>query len=422
MAGAGADAGRWEALRGACGRLGAAFGEACAEDLEGLGRADAAGALRRALGGEAGAAEEAAAAAWARLEGAQGWDHPAWRELYVLGQACLSVELGATAEASGDAAVARKAMKCVDMAFIMGGPPEVLGEFAEGSQGLLAELEGPCSLPPEARPLPDAPPADAPCVAPEHVIPRVHCPSLEVFREEYFKKDKPVVITGACESWGALQKWRDLNFIVGTYGRRHVPLEVGQHYDSEWREEVMEMREFALRHLLHLGPEGEEAPVGYLAQHPLFDQLPALTKDFEVPRYTRVGEFGRACAWVGPKGTVTPCHFDSYDIFLTQAVGYKFIKLFAFKDSKYLYRSQAPWVEQRKWPGSKASGKATSLGAQGNISQVDVENPDHERFPLFKEAHCMETVLGPGEMLYIPMRCWHHVRSLTTSISVNFTF
>ena len=125
---------------------------------------------------------------------------------------------------------------------------------------------------------------------------------------------------------------------------------------------------------------------------------------------------------MGPKGTVTPCHFDSYDIFLTQAVGYKFVKLFAFKDSKYLYRSQAPWVEQRKWPGSKASGKATSLGAQGNISQVDVENPDHERFPLFKEAHCMETVLGPGEMLYIPMRCWHHVRSLTTSISVNFTF
>ncbi len=416
------EGGPWEALRAARGRLGAAFGEACAGDLEGCGAGEAAGSLRDALGGAPGAAARAAGAAWARLEGPGGWDRPCWRELYVLGQVCRAVELGAAAQAAGDAAGARESMLCVDMAYIMGGPADLLGEFAEAVADLLAALEGPCTLPPEARPLPEAPPADAPTVAPEQAIPRLHCPSLEVFREEFFKQDRPVVITGACEGWGALRKWRDLNFLVGRYGRRHVPLEVGQHYDEEWREQVMEVREFALRHLLHLGPEGEAAPVGYLAQHPLFEQLPGLTEDFAVPEYTAVGDFGRACAWVGPRGTVTPCHFDSYDIILTQAVGYKFVKLFAFKDSKYLYRSRAPWVEQRKWPGSKGSGKATSLGAQGNISQVDVENPDHERFPLFKNAHCMETVLGPGEMLYIPMRCWHHVRSLTTSISVNFTF
>ncbi len=31
-----------------------------------------------------------------------------------------------------------------------------------------------------------------------------------------------------------------------------------------------------------------------------------------------------------------------------------------------------------------------------------------------------ETVLGPGDGLYIPARHWHYVRALSPSISVNF--
>ena len=32
----------------------------------------------------------------------------------------------------------------------------------------------------------------------------------------------------------------------------------------------------------------------------------------------------------------------------------------------------------------------------------------------------MDVVLGPGESVYVPARCWHYVRALTTSVSVNF--
>lgn len=42
--------------------------------------------------------------------------------------------------------------------------------------------------------------------------------------------------------------------------------------------------------------------------------------------------------------------------------------------------------------------------------------------PDFSEAPFVEAILGPGDMLFIPKKWWHYVRSLTTSISVNFWF
>ena len=52
--------------------------------------------------------------------------------------------------------------------------------------------------------------------------------------------------------------------------------------------------------------------------------------------------------------------------------------------------------------------------------QVDVENPDLLKFPLFSRATSMEYILHPGQMLYIPPQCWHYIRSLDISFSVSF--
>ena len=35
--------------------------------------------------------------------------------------------------------------------------------------------------------------------------------------------------------------------------------------------------------------------------------------------------------------------------------------------------------------------------------QVDFENPDFEKFPKFKQAHGLEAVLAPGDVLFLPM-------------------
>lgn len=52
--------------------------------------------------------------------------------------------------------------------------------------------------------------------------------------------------------------------------------------------------------------------------------------------------------------------------------------------------------------------------------QVEVENPDLARFPEFAKAPYLECVLQPGDVLFIPVRHWHYVRSLELSFSVSF--
>ena len=64
------------------------------------------------------------------------------------------------------------------------------------------------------------------------------------------------------------------------------------------------------------------------------------------------------------------------------------------------------------------------LGSHGKTvqSQVDCDSPDLDRFPLFANARCEETVLAPGEMLFIPAFYWHQVCALDTGISVNMFY
>lgn len=56
------------------------------------------------------------------------------------------------------------------------------------------------------------------------------------------------------------------------------------------------------------------------------------------------------------------------------------------------------------------------------MSAVDVQQPDAAAHPEFAAAAFTHAVMRPGELLFIPAGCWHFVKSLTSSISVNFWF
>jgi lysine-specific demethylase 8 len=82
----------------------------------------------------------------------------------------------------------------------------------------------------------------------------------------------------------------------------------------------MPLGEFIARHVESPGT-GSPKPMGYLAQHPLFDQIPELLDDIAVPDYCALNaEQGvlKRNAWFGPAGTVSPLHHDPYNNLLAQ--------------------------------------------------------------------------------------------------------
>ncbi|XP_049949234.1 bifunctional peptidase and arginyl-hydroxylase JMJD5 isoform X1 [Schistocerca serialis cubense] len=238
-------------------------------------------------------------------------------------------------------------------------------------------------------------------------VPTVECPSLESFYAMYFKPLVPVKITGCMSHWPAMERWTDFTYLQAKAGARTVPVELGPHYlHPDWSQKLMTVGTFIKDYVRN--PESGK-DVGYLAQHPLFDQIPELKDDIRIPDYCCLSSEDKneeqsedpdINAWFGPQGTVTPLHYDPKHNLLAQVIGEKRVLLYSPTDSDALYPPK--------------SGLVT------NTAQVDPEAPDYESFPLYKEISAMETVLLPGEMLYIPPGWWHHVRALSTSFSVSF--
>ena len=342
--------------------------------------------------------------------------------------------MGSLAAAAADAAAGEPgaALKRLDVASIMGAPLELVRPFLlevePAARGTVAGDGSDCGVPGD---IPDTLPPGAAAPAIERPLAELDASgsdAVAAFRREYMKADKSVLLRGLGAGWAATREWRRLGFWLGRFAHRWVPLEVGAPDDDDWHEEVATFAQFVERHMASdaLCAAAAAAPrVGYLAQHPLFEQpgFDALAADFEVPRFCPPGAVQRVNVWMGSCGTVTPLHYDSYEGILAQVAGFKYVRLYAGSQSHLLYRTAVKWNAMRRWPTEQAAAAAAAAaggGAQGTSSMVDVERPDLQRFPLFATAHYSEVLLGPGDAVYIPAGCWHYVRSLTRSISLNF--
>ena len=261
----------------------------------------------------------------------------------------------------------------------------------------------------------------------------------------------PALLSGLSSRWNAIRSWQSPRYLLDIFGSRTVPIEFGKHYlNSEWSQERMVLSDFLQYHLRPEPPdasmvgeaEGSKrsgcklksvhpsqmveklrawdfsqqpgSKIGYVAQHSLFEQIPMLLKDFDVPVYctlygdsinrSSVDEHLKAIlAWLGPPGTISPLHTDPHHNILAQVVGYKYVRLY---------------------PKSQILAKHVFKDPKmNNSSGVDLNLP----MTMFKAAYedCVhlphvDFILGPGDALYLPSDHWHYVQSLTSSISISF--
>ena len=264
---------------------------------------------------------------------------------------------------------------------------------------------------------------------------------------------KPLVLQGVMSGWDALndRPWNIPSYLLKQTlgGRRLVPVELGRSYtDEHWGQSIVPFGKFLVDHILPpVRAQGTaitsqaavstmpsaESRVGYLAQHDLFTQIPSLRNDICIPDYcyteppppapgtplARKAEQGdirkleepQLNAWFGPEGTVSPLHTDPYHNFLCQVVGKKYVRLYS------------PEATERLKPRGVEDGIDMSNTSSVPLEVVEMgsmiaDNP--EDWEEFEEARYYETILGPGESLYIPVGWWHYVRSLSVSFSVSF--
>jgi hypothetical protein len=289
---------------------------------------------------------------------------------------------------------------------------------------------------------------------------------LATIIEPYYKKQRPVIVRGAVSAAPATNLWKSWEYwketFAGTEGGADddsptttttttttmVAVEMGGSYGSDDSEKA-EIPLLAYLQYLELfeerhGRTSEELShsswssipseeIVYMAQNDLLDPL---YKDIIIPNFCQsndtndvgpssssgsvgLGRLYSVMIWLGPRASVSPLHFDPLDNCLMQHVGRKRVLLYEPTSSSS--SSSMGWHY------------AGHDGQQNNTSPVNPEMVDEyygdstaktrmkEKYPLFFEESppCKECILFPGDLLYIPSKWWHHVRSIDTSASVN---
>lgn len=155
------------------------------------------------------------------------------------------------------------------------------------------------------------------------------------------------------------------------------------------------------------GAEGldlaEPDPLPYLHDYPLFTLIPALRRDAEpfpvefFPSFFRAHWWNFAQFFIGAAGARTSFHFDTlltHNLFF-QIRGRKRFVVVPAEDAELCYTHSWRW------------------------SPVDADQPDYQRYPLFRRARRFECTLNGGDLLYLPPGTLHQVTSLTDSVSFN---
>ncbi|HLO46966.1 MAG TPA: cupin-like domain-containing protein [Kamptonema sp.] len=226
--------------------------------------------------------------------------------------------------------------------------------------------------------------------------------SRQDFLDNYYATNTPVILTNAMSNWSAMRLWTP-NYLKCQYGHATVEIQANRQSDPEYEINIEKHKQTVLfgKYVDLVVNNGESNDYYMVANNQNLErpEFKSLLNDIEMfPEYLNPTETsGRVFFWFGPAGTITPLHHDPVNLILAQVSGRKRVRMISPEQTPLMYNHI------------------------GVFSKVDGENPDLEKYPLYKNVKILEFILEPGEALFIPVGWWHHVKSLDVSISVSFT-
>ena len=110
--------------------------------------------------------------------------------------------------------------------------------------------------------------------------------------------------------------------------------------------------------------------------------------------------------WAGPKGAVSPLHYDLDCSWLLQVQGEKRMLFFPAEELPRLY----PYPD------------AHPLRRRARACPTDPRGDAWGRYPLFRDLPAWEASLGPGDAVFFPPRWAHYTESLSPSTSLTWRF
>jgi ribosomal protein L16 Arg81 hydroxylase len=223
----------------------------------------------------------------------------------------------------------------------------------------------------------------------------------ETFRSLYYVTNKPVLLRGFLRNWPAFRKWSPRHF-ADRFGQVEVQVMCDLDPDRAcYGGPYGNRRTLSIGDLVKMIEHGASGSPYLVAQNHALRQpeFAELWRDltFESGWFDAPESADAVSLWLGPRNTVTPLHFDLTNFLLAQVFGRKQAMLASPLDTLWLYNQR------------------------GGYSQVNPDRPDYDRFPLFARAGVGSVVVEAGDALFLPRDWWHHVRSLSASISLSLS-
>ncbi len=202
---------------------------------------------------------------------------------------------------------------------------------------------------------------------------------------------RPLKLTGAVDQVGAVQRW-SLAWLAQTFPDASVQVNVDRGAaqrprETERRAAIVALPELVRRIVHEPGDDFYVVSRNGLMSHPA---LAALWHDLSpLPAFLEPPERPRGVSlWIGPRGTITPAHFDPHNVLLVQVEGAKQITL-------------APPIRAE------------------HHALLDGFYLDGELQEAFGDA-VISVRLEPGEALFVPVAWFHRVEALSPSMTLSF--